>query len=101
MRKYKVIAEDDNSVTYEQNALTNYWHYGSLICLLLGLIPNMTYLSYVAFLGLASYYLIIYFPAIKDSMQISSAMKQGTVTISGSRWSLSNPQIIVVSKTDA
>ncbi|MEM8561588.1 MAG: hypothetical protein AAGF57_05100 [Pseudomonadota bacterium] len=100
MRKYRVIAVDDSTVTYEQNALCNYWHYGSLVCFILGFLPNMSYLSYLAFLGLASYYLIVYFPSVKDTTQIASAMRRGKVKVTGSRWSLSHPQTFVVAKSD-
>ncbi len=101
MRKYEIIAEDTGSITYRENAICNYWLYGSAILFLLGAVPGMFFLNYMAAVGIGLYFLIIYFPAVKDSMHIRSAVRAGTVQISGSRWSFSNPHTIVVSKNDA
>ena len=95
---YKLVEDAEKYEVYQFNAGTRYWLYLSLPPMLLYDFVESNFLPLAGVALLLSYLILCFIPSRKNLRIIKSAMKQGTVELSGSPWSFSNPQRVKVPK---
>ena len=92
MQTFKEIERADDYVVYEYRTALGYIMYGTigvwLFCVVEG---NLATLEYLAYGLIVIYFLVIYLPSRKRSKIIREAMRTQGITMSGSRWSFSDP----------
>lgn len=91
IRAYNVIDEDETSVTYQYNSLCSYWLYLSAAIFAVGFGTDIFALTIAGLALLMPYFLVVYFPALKDARDIRAAIRDSSAELKGSRWSVSNP----------
>jgi hypothetical protein len=98
MKIYRVIEEDDQFVTYEFRTIYIYVLYVVLAIMLTGFWTNQTWLSVVGGSLMALYFFTVSLPYMPLHRKIRKAMREGSVTFSGSKWSFGNPLTIKLKK---
>ena len=96
MRAYRVVEETADAITYRYEPIVGYWLYAGALLLAVGYAGAFPMLDWIGLLLVGSYVAIIYVPAVSDARRIKAAMRTGSVTMTGSRWSISKPLTIVV-----
>ena len=98
MKIYRVIEEDDRFVTYEFRTIYIYVLYVVLAVMLTGFWTNHTWLSVLGGSFMALYFLTVSLPYMPLHRKIRKAMREDSVTFSGSKWSFANPLRIKLKK---
>lgn len=98
MKPYRISEENEEFITYEFRSIYLYVLYTIVAFILIGFGTDMPWISYVGMSFMAVYFLIISLPYLPLQRKIRKAMQEGSVEISGSKWSFSKPLKIKMKK---
>lgn len=91
MKPYRIIEENDEFVIYEFSSIYLYLLYFVLTGMLVGFWTNTTWLSVAGICLMGLYFLTVSIPSRSLHQEIRKAMREGSVELSGSKWSFSKP----------
>jgi len=97
-KPYTIVRDDPEQTEYRYATVCSYWLYGTIAFLVAGLILESPPLYYSAFASIAAYFVVVTLPGFKVAAAIKSAARDAEITISGSRWSWTDPMTFVVRK---
>ena len=101
MQTFKEIERTDDYIVYEYRTALGYIMYGTIGVWLFCVVErNLATLEYLAYGLIVIYFLAIYLPSRKRIKFIRDAMRTQGITMSGSRWSFSDPLRIHVAIED-
>ena len=95
---YKLIEDGETYEIYQFNPITRYWICLSIVLMLLYDFMESNVIPLLGVVLLVAYFVLCFFPSRKNLAIIKTAMKRGTIELSGSIWSFSNPQKVKVLK---
>ncbi|WP_193166151.1 hypothetical protein [Microbulbifer hainanensis] len=98
MNPYKVIAEDDQSVTYEYNSVFTWVLYLILCILVSGIVIDSNKIQLVGALLIFCYFGIKLGFGGSTTKKVEKALKAGSVQLSGDKHSFKNPLRVKVPK---
>jgi hypothetical protein len=95
---YKLVEDAEKYEVYQFNPGTRYWLYLSILPMLAYDLVEYKFFPLLGVVSFLLYLFLCFIPSRKNLSSIKAAMKQGTVELSGSPWSFSNPQRVRIPK---
>ncbi|MEE4384767.1 MAG: hypothetical protein V2J02_22450 [Pseudomonadales bacterium] len=97
-KPYRRIEETRDRVVWRYSPLCSWWLYGTIAVLLVGIWQGSLVIEGIAIASACLYLLFVTLPGLGPARAIRSAMRNGSVTMHGSRWSFSDPLTFRVPK---
>jgi len=100
MHPYRILEETDEHTVYEFRTYLLYGLYGSLAMMLAGMATGNVWLDRIGFGLILLYLVMVSIPSWFLLRKFRVAMRRGSIELSGSKWSFTNPLRVKIKKAD-